>query len=184
MRYAVIASPIGDLVAWGETEALAGLGFADSPRSVRVDPAWSRDDSGFPEVAEQLEAYFGGRLTAFDLRLQVRGTTFQQRVWEMVRTIPYGTTVTYGELAAELGKPRAMRAVGSANGSNPISIIIPCHRLVGVDGSLTGYGGGLERKRWLLGHEGAHPWCLWAPHDIAVSAVACTPPPALAFIRV
>ena len=150
MRYAVIATPIGDLVAWGEDEVLFGLGFADSPRSVRIEPAWRRDDTALQHVAEQLEAYFAGRITRFDLKLAMHGTSFQRRVWTALQTIPYGATTTYGELARELGEPRAIRAVGGANARNPISIVIPCHRLIGADGSLTGYAGGLQRKQWLL----------------------------------
>lgn len=152
-RYAVIASPIGELVAWGHEGTLAGLGFADSPKSARIDPVWLRDDDAFSGLVEQLGAYFAGQRTRFDLELETGGTPFQRRVWDALQSIPYGSTTTYGELAAELGLPRAVRAVGSANGRNPISIVIPCHRVVGADGSLTGYGGGLERKRWLLAHE-------------------------------
>jgi methylated-DNA-[protein]-cysteine S-methyltransferase len=155
-QYAVVQTPIGDVVVWGEDQTLAGLGFADSPKSARIDPAWPRDDAAFARVAEQLAAYFGGQLTQFDLTLATGGTLFQRRVWDALRDIPYGATTTYAELAVELGDPRAVRAVGTANGRNPISIVIPCHRVVGSDGSLTGYGGGLPRKRWLLAHEQAN----------------------------
>jgi O-6-methylguanine DNA methyltransferase len=160
MRYAVIASPIGDLLAWGDAGALSGLGFADSPKSARIDPSWPRDDAAFRDVTEQLQAYFAGGLTRFDLQLGTGGTPFQRRVWDALRSIPYGATTSYGELAAVLGAAHAVRAVGTANGRNPISIIIPCHRVLGANGSLTGYGGGLERKAWLLAHErGEHvPW--------------------------
>jgi methylated-DNA-[protein]-cysteine S-methyltransferase len=103
-----------------------------------------------------IEAYFAGDLTAIDsVPAQTGGTVFQREVWAALRTIPTGRTTTYGALAVRLGRPRAMRAVGMANGSNPISIIVPCHRVIGANASLTGYGGGLERKRWLLRHEGA-----------------------------
>jgi O-6-methylguanine DNA methyltransferase len=105
------------------------------------------------QTAEQLDAYFSGSSTVFDLDLRAAGTPFQQRVWQALRTIPYGETVTYGELAQLLGQPTASRAVGLANGRNPISIIIPCHRVIGADGSMTGYGGGVTRKRWLLDFE-------------------------------
>ncbi len=149
----MVRTPIGDLVAWGDDHTLGGLGFADAPKSARLDPAWPRDDAAFPQVAEQLEAYFAGRLTRFDLELETGGTPFQRRVWDALQGIPYGATTTYAELAVELGEPRAVRAVGTANGRNPISIIIPCHRVIGTDGSLTGYGGGLPRKHWLLAHE-------------------------------
>ena len=108
----------------------------------------------FPEARAQLEDYFAGRRRTFDLPLAPVGTPFQRRVWEALREIPYGETVSYGVLAARLGQPGAGRAVGLANGQNPISIVIPCHRVIGAGGALTGYGGGLERKRWLLALEG------------------------------
>lgn len=152
-HYALVQTPIGDLVVWGEDHTLSGIGFADSPKSARLDPRWPRDDAAFAAVAEQLQAYFAGQLTRFDLELATGGTQFQRRVWDALRSIPYGETTTYGELAVELGDPRAVRAVGTANGCNPISIVIPCHRVIGSDGSLTGYGGGLPRKQWLLSHE-------------------------------
>jgi methylated-DNA-[protein]-cysteine S-methyltransferase len=151
--YAIVPTPIGDLVAWGDDHALLGLEFADSHRATGVEASWQRDDSAFGQVSEQLRAYFAGALTRFDLTLETGGTPFQRRVWDALQAIPYGTTSTYGALAAKIGEPRAVRAVGAANGRNPISIIVPCHRLVGADGSLTGYGGGLDRKRWLLEHE-------------------------------
>lgn len=153
MRYRVVASPIGDLVLWGDGESLSGLAFADSPKSGAVDPSWIRDDAAFPAATAQLASYFGGKLTSFDLDLAPNGTAFQRRVWSALREIPFGATTTYGQLALDLGEPRAVRAVGSANGRNPIAIIIPCHRVVGSNGSLTGYGGGLDRKKWLLEHE-------------------------------
>jgi methylated-DNA-[protein]-cysteine S-methyltransferase len=160
VRYAAIPTPIGDLVAWGEDHTLSGLGFADSPKSTRVEASWPRDDDAFRHITDQLDAYFAHGLTQFELNLETGGTTFQRRVWVALQSIPYGTTTTYGALAAELGDPRAVRAVGLANGRNPISIIIPCHRVVGTDGSLTGYGGGLARKQWLIAHErGEHT--LW-----------------------
>jgi methylated-DNA-[protein]-cysteine S-methyltransferase len=107
----------------------------------------------FPETKRQLTAYFAGSLTELDLPLQMQGTVFQQRVWEALRTIPYGTTLSYGALAQQIGQPKASRAVGLANGRNPVSIIVPCHRVIGANGKLTGYGGGIERKQWLLNHE-------------------------------
>ena len=115
----------------------------------------TRDDALFRSAREQLQAYFGGELRDFDLLLRPTGTDFQQRVWSALTEIPYGVTESYGELAARLGQPTASRAVGAANGRNPISIIVPCHRVIGKSGSLTGYGGGMARKRWLLSHEEA-----------------------------
>jgi methylated-DNA-[protein]-cysteine S-methyltransferase len=115
----------------------------------RVDP----DEAPFADVATQLKEYFAGQRTTFDLPLNLIGTPFQQRVWTALLDIPYGETVSYGQLAEELGQPTASRAVGLANGKNPVSIIVPCHRVVGSKGDLTGYGGGLERKRYLLDFE-------------------------------
>ncbi len=149
MHYTIFASPIGELLLTGVGRALTGMDFDRIP-----DPSWQRDDSAFDEASDQLRAYFGGELTEFSLKLAPRGTPFQQRVWAALCAIPYGTTTSYGRLAGGLGNARATRAVGSANGRNPISIIIPCHRLIGADGSLTGYGGGMERKQWLLALEG------------------------------
>ena len=114
------------------------------------EPEWAESRAPFKEAVRQLDAYFAGRLRQFDLPLATGGTAFQQRVWRALRDIPYGETVSYGELARHIERPAAVRAVGAANGQNPISIVIPCHRVIGADGSLTGYGGGLERKRHLL----------------------------------
>lgn len=120
--------------------------------TIRLRPRQSPSPAG-----RALEAYFGGELAAIDaVAVQTGGTEFQREVWAGLRRIPVGRTVSYGALAASLGRPKATRAVGLANGSNPISIIVPCHRVIGADSSLTGYGGGLERKRWLLAHEGAN----------------------------
>jgi methylated-DNA-[protein]-cysteine S-methyltransferase len=148
--YTIFASPIGDLLLTGDGAALTGVDFLDRV----ADPVGQRDDGAFGAARAQLRAYFGGELTEFSLDLAPRGTPFQQRVWSALRTIPYGTTTTYGKLATALGNARAMRAVGLANGRNPISIVIPCHRVIGANGSLTGYGGGMERKQWLLAWEG------------------------------
>ena len=109
------------------------------------------------ETARQLSAYFDGSLRVFSVPLAFEGTPFQRSVWQALLTIPYGETRTYGEIARQIGNPAAVRAVGAANGRNPISIIVPCHRVIGADGSLTGYGGGVEAKRWLLGHESGRP---------------------------
>jgi methylated-DNA-[protein]-cysteine S-methyltransferase len=119
-------------------------------------PDQRRDDRWFADIVEQLKDYFAGGLTRFDVPLELAGTDFQRRVWSELQRIPYGETISYGELARRLGQPAAVRAVGLANGRNPIAIVVPCHRVIGADGSLTGYGGGLERKAWLLDHEAAH----------------------------
>ena len=152
MRYAVAPSPLGDIILAGE-DAITYVAFADSHKAAHLGLEWARDDGAFRAAAEQLRAYFAAELTRFDLELDLRGTEFQRRVWQKLLTIPFGKTTTYGRIAEELGDPKAVRAVGLANGRNPISIIVPCHRVVGADGSLTGYGGGLHRKQWLLAHE-------------------------------
>lgn len=154
VRYSVFASPIGELLLTGDGDALTGVYFWQSRKVAAPDPAWALDDAVFAHVRTQLRAYLGGELTEFSLPLAPRGTPFQQRVWSLLQTIPYGSTSTYGKLAAQLGDPKAVRAVGLANGRNPIPIIIPCHRVIGSDGSLTGYGGGLDLKQRLLALEG------------------------------
>lgn len=148
-RYRVIDSPIGMLTLAGRGPVLTNLRMVD--QTYEPDRAdWALDDRAFPDAAEQLEAYFAGELFTFDLRLEFEGTPFQRRVWEALRSIPYGETRTYGEIALQIGSPTAFRAVGLANGHNPIAVIVPCHRVIGANGSLTGFGGGLERKRTLL----------------------------------
>jgi methylated-DNA-[protein]-cysteine S-methyltransferase len=156
MSYVTLDSPIGPLTLVAEDGTLTKL-FMDAQRHAPEpatfgapgDPA----DEPFASAAAQLTAYFAGELTAFDLPLAPAGTPFQRQVWGALQQIPYGTTMSYGELADKLGKPGASRAVGLANGRNPIAIVVPCHRVIGSDGSLTGYGGGLDRKRFLLGLE-------------------------------
>ena len=146
-------SPIGPLTMLGDGERLAGLRMA-AQRHAAPPPADAVRDSGpFAAVTAQLEAYFAGERRSFDLPVHLHGTPFQVRVWQALREIPYGTTTTYGALARRLGSAGAVRAVGLANGRNPIAIVVPCHRVVGADGSLTGYAGGLDRKRYLLGLE-------------------------------
>jgi methylated-DNA-[protein]-cysteine S-methyltransferase len=143
--YDTIDSPLGELLLTGDGEALTGVHMDGAP-----DPGWRRDPAPFRDAADQLRAYFAGELRDFDLPLAPRGTAFQRAVWNALRAVPYGRTVGYGELAARIGRPGAARAVGAANGRNPIAIVIPCHRVIGADGTLTGYGGGLARKRRLL----------------------------------
>jgi methylated-DNA-[protein]-cysteine S-methyltransferase len=126
-------------------------------RQGKTSPApkkeWRRDDSSLRTIRDQLCAYFAGELCEFDLPIRMAGTPFQRLVWQGLRTIPYGVTISYAELARRVGHPGAARAVGAANGRNPIGIVVPCHRVIGADGTLTGYGGGLDRKQWLLEHE-------------------------------
>ncbi|MEB3071587.1 methylated-DNA--[protein]-cysteine S-methyltransferase [[Mycobacterium] vasticus] len=151
----IIDSPIGPLTlagADGKLSHLLMLNHSHAPDHT----GWHRDDTAFPDVVEQLGAYFAGDLTEFDLNCEMAGTDFQRRVWAALLTIPYGQTRSYGELANQIGAPKASRAVGLANGRNPISIIVPCHRVIGANGSLTGYGGGIERKRALLDLERRH----------------------------
>ena len=132
--------------------------FAGQSDSVRVQADWDRDDNAFDDVVSQLEDYFAGRRREFDLPLAPAGTPFQQRVWRALLDIPYGETISYGELASRIGNKAASRAVGLANGSNPISIVIPCHRVIGANGKLTGYGGGLPIKQQLLALERGALW--------------------------
>ncbi|MFC4033725.1 methylated-DNA--[protein]-cysteine S-methyltransferase [Streptomyces polygonati] len=150
-------SPCGPLTLVARDGALAGLYMTDHRHRPDLETFGPYVAPGelplFADVSEQLAAYFAGDRTTFDLRLTFAGTPFQQRVWSALSDIPYGETVSYGELAQILGQPGASRAVGLANGKNPISIIVPCHRVIGANGSLTGYGGGLHRKEWLLGFE-------------------------------
>lgn len=155
-------TPIGDLlVAVDDEGRLRSLHFAPPPdvvpllrRACAVSAVQVRDQQDPAGCSTALRAYFAGELEAIDgLRVAPAGTPFQQEVWRMLREVPCGTTTSYGTMAVRMGRPRASRAVGLANGANPIAIVIPCHRVVGTDGSLTGYGGGLERKRWLLAHE-------------------------------
>lgn len=146
-------SPLGELRLAGDGEALTALYLPDHAGSSMPEMV-GRDDPGpFATVVAELEAWFAGERTCFEVPLAPAGTPFQQEVWGALRAIPYGQTRGYGELAASVGRPGAARAVGLANGRNPISVIVPCHRVIGVSGALTGYGGGVERKRWLLDHE-------------------------------
>lgn len=149
-----VDSPLGELTLYGDGEALGGVLTPPKEGVSRAIPEnWVLDAKPFAEVERQLAAYFAGELTEFDLPLAPAGTAWQLRVWRALTTIPYGATAGYGQLAEELGRPTASRAVGTANGRNPISIIVPCHRVIGANGSLTGYAGGLERKQYLLGLE-------------------------------
>ncbi|NJL48864.1 MAG: methylated-DNA--[protein]-cysteine S-methyltransferase [Leptolyngbyaceae cyanobacterium SM2_5_2] len=148
-------SPIQPLRLVSDGRSLIGLYMAAEKHepTFEADVVQDAAVAPFPETRQQLTAYFASQLTEFTLPLHLQGTPFQQQVWEALLTIPYGTTLSYGELAGQLGQPKASRAVGLANGRNPISIIVPCHRVIGANGRLTGYGGGLERKQWLLDHE-------------------------------
>lgn len=146
-------SPIGELTLTAVDGVLTGVHMNEQRHTPKLPADCERDDGGLAHVVAQLEAYFAGTLTDFDLPMAMHGTDFQRRVWAALCEIPYGETISYGELARWVGNPKASRAVGLANGRNPLAIVVPCHRVIGADGSLTGYGGGLERKVWLLEHE-------------------------------
>ncbi|CTQ51074.1 methylated-DNA--[protein]-cysteine S-methyltransferase [Jannaschia donghaensis] len=157
LAYSLHDSPVGRLLLAGDGATLHFLSFPGGHKAFGPDPEWTRDDGAFDAVRTQLDAYFGGDLTTFDLPLSPSGTAFQLQVWNILATIPFGRTRSYGNLAKALGRPGASRAVGAANGANPLPIILPCHRVVGASGKLTGFGGGLPTKEFLLRHEGALP---------------------------
>ena len=155
--YTFTESPIGPLQLISDGAALTGLFMNEHKNGPGMGEDWVRDDTHvlLTEARSQIVAYFAGQRKTFDLPLSPRGTEFQRRVWDALSSIPYGMTISYGELARRIGDPNASRAVGLANGSNPISIIVPCHRVIGANGKLTGYGGGIERKKALLKLEGS-----------------------------
>lgn len=151
-NYRTIDSPVGPLTLAGRGSVLTNLRMLNQT----YEPSrtgWTRDDTVFARATEQLDAYFAGELTDFEIELDLQGTEFQQRVWKALLTIPFGQTRSYGEIAEQIGAPGAARAVGLANGHNPIAIVVPCHRVIGASGKLTGYGGGLDRKQTLLALE-------------------------------
>jgi len=145
--YGLVPAPFGEILVAKDGDAVVEIGFHPG------DVPWQRDDDAVADVAAQLDAYFRGKRRSFELLLAPRGTEFQQLVWQALQRIPYGETRSYSDIAREIGRPAAVRAVGAANGANPIPIVIPCHRVVGSNGSLTGFGGGIETKRWLLALE-------------------------------
>lgn len=152
MVYTWMESPVGRLLLAGDEKGLRKLLFRGKP-----EKGWREDPNALTEPVRQLRAYFAGELHDFDLPLAPEGTPFQLRVWRELRNIPYGQTISYGELARRIGSPKGSRAVGLANGANPISIVVPCHRVIGSNGKLTGYGGGIENKELLLALEKEHP---------------------------
>ncbi|MCI4675054.1 methylated-DNA--[protein]-cysteine S-methyltransferase [Candidatus Mycolicibacterium alkanivorans] len=153
LRYRIVDSPVGPLTLAGGGSAVMHLRMVDQTHEPDRSAWLTADDSAFPQAVEQLDAYFAGELTEFDIELDLVGTEFQKKVWAALQTIRYGETRSYGEIAEQIGSPGASRAVGLANGRNPIGIIVPCHRVIGSTGGLTGYGGGIERKRMLLALE-------------------------------
>lgn len=152
-RYNWTDSPLGRILLSGDERGLSRVQLETDSRGVTPDEDAVEDADMFRDAVEQLRAYFAGELRQFDLKLNPQGTDFQQRAWAELRRIPYGQTITYGEQARRLGDPKACRAVGAANGQNPLGIIVPCHRVIGSTGKLTGFAGGLEAKAWLLNHE-------------------------------
>ena len=171
--YSHIASPLGRLFAQGDGQFVTGLFMPQHIGWRGPDASWRRSDASFAVVREQLAEYFAGERQQFDVPLKLAGTPFQQRVWQELVRIPFGTTITYAQLARRVGKPTASRAVGHANSRNPISIVVPCHRVIGADGKLTGYAGGVDKKEWLLAWErcapGAEPGHLF---DVLVKPLA------------
>jgi methylated-DNA-[protein]-cysteine S-methyltransferase len=150
LSYTWYESPVGRLLLAGTDGELNYIRFSSSKHAVSVSPEWTEEQSCFVAAIRQLQEYFAGRLKSFRLKLSFEGTRFQKAVWGELQNIPYGQTISYKTLAERIGKPQAVRAVGAANGANPIPIIIPCHRVIGHDGSLTGFGGGLPLKKRLL----------------------------------
>ena len=148
--YTTMESPIGELLLVGDGDTLHGLYMQDGRKPKQIAPSWKAAAAPFADVKTQLEEYFAGARTTFQVPLAAAGAPFEREVWHALETIPYGETVSYGEIARRVGQPTAARAVGTANGRNPIAVIVPCHRVIGANGSLTGYGGGLERKQLLL----------------------------------
>jgi methylated-DNA-[protein]-cysteine S-methyltransferase len=157
--YETMPSPVGELLLAGEQTrdglALTSVSMTGQRNAPRPHAGWRHHPEAFADVTRQLQAYFTGELTTFDLTLAPRGTPFQQRIWRALDSVRYGTTITYGELAAQLGvPPDRIVALGAAVGANPLLIVRPCHRVIGADGTMRGYAGGVERKQWLLAHEG------------------------------
>lgn len=150
MKYCETFTPIGRLLLTGDERGLRGIAFENGRHPFKIGESWQRTEEPFRNAIAQLADYFAGRRRSFDLELAAEGTPFQREVWSALTAIPYGETVSYSELARRIGRPSATRAVGAANGRNPLPIVVPCHRVIGADGSLTGFGGGIEIKRRLL----------------------------------
>jgi methylated-DNA-[protein]-cysteine S-methyltransferase len=154
--FRTLDSPVGTITVAGDGTVVTNVRMTDQTHPPAGREAWRHEPTAFVDAVDQLRAYFEGELTRFDLTLRMEGSGFQQRVWDALLQIPYGETTSYGDIARRVGKPGAARAVGLANGQNPVAIIVPCHRVIGADGSLTGYGGGLDRKVTLLQLERDH----------------------------
>lgn len=174
--FTTIDSPVGPLLLAASDDGLHAIEFNRSRHPVPRGRDWREGDHPLlREARRQLDEYFAGRRRAFELPLAPHGTGFQREVWHALATIPYGETLSYAQLAARVGRPRAMRAVGAANGRNPLPIVLPCHRVIGADGSLTGFGGGLDTKRFLLELEGALPRADREPFDEGAAAAFAPP---------
>ncbi len=157
MRYTTIESPVGPVLIAGDEAGIRHISFVSGTDPLAIprpsEGGWVRDEEAFPDARAQVNEYFAGNLREFHLRLAPQGTEFQRQVWNALQAVGYGRTVHYGELAAQIGRPKAARAVGAAAGRNPLPIVVPCHRMIGINGSLTGYRGGTEIKRFLLALE-------------------------------
>lgn len=153
MYYSRYSSPIGTLLLVGDDECLLNIDFPNALRPITLQPDWEHNDDPFNAIKAELDAYFNGTLTTFTIPVRPAGTEFQKSVWTALLNIDFGETRSYREIALAIEKPKAVRAVGAANGANPIPIVIPCHRVIGSNGALTGFGGGLASKQWLLSHE-------------------------------
>ena len=156
VSYWVCESPVGQLLLVGSLKGLQILQFQDGAHPLRIQSSWTKVRKPFQDILKQLQEYFDGARTHFQVNLDLKGTTFQRHVWKALQEIPYGRTTSYGAIAKQVGRPQASRAVGAANGQNPVSIIVPCHRVIGVNGQLVGYGGGLPIKQALLELELSH----------------------------
>jgi methylated-DNA-[protein]-cysteine S-methyltransferase len=155
--YTYLDSPVGPLLLAGDADGLTLISFPTGSREQKPKPGWREDARPFAAAIRELGEYFAGKRRVFTVKLKPAGTSFQLAVWQALRAIPYGETISYGELARRIGRPSASRAVGAANGANPLPIIVPCHRVIGANGTLTGFGGGIETKRYLLGLEAGEP---------------------------
>lgn len=155
--YGLLDSPVGPLLIAGDTDNVRMISFPTGSQAQDPLPDWTRDDGYYQEANQELRAYFAGELTSFGFALSFDGTPFQKSVWKALCDIPYGATASYGEIAAKIGRPKASRAVGAANRANPLPIVVPCHRVIGANASLTGFGGGLDTKQFLLALESPPP---------------------------
>jgi methylated-DNA-[protein]-cysteine S-methyltransferase len=165
-QYTFLECPVGRLLLAGADDVLMLINFPTGSQALKPRPGWVRDDCLFADARRQLREYFEGGRTEFTMPLEMDGTDFQKDVWTALRRVPFGATVSYGELAQRIGRPKAGRAVGAANHANPLPIVVPCHRVIGSDRSLTGFGGGLETKRKLLEFENPAGFAGDAQHDL------------------